>query len=208
MDRADRVGVKHGNTVPLVQNADADEKELARARNAAYRVLTCRPRSSAEIEEKLRDKGFDEAVIHTTLSGLTRLGYLDDEKFARLWAESRVRLRAFGRRRIDRELREKGIDPSIVREALDGVFTVDREIDIAEKAAAGKLKGMQRLDRETRRRRLAGFLERKGFPYDVIRDVLKKTEFPKASIGNPGLCNESNTFLPEQGNPESRFSSG
>ena len=176
MDRADRVGVKHGNTVPLVQNADADEKELARARNAAYRVLTCRPRSSAEIEAKLRDKGFDEAVIHNTLSGLVRLGYLDDEKFARLWAESRVRLRAFGRRRIDRELREKGIDPSIVREALDGVFTVDREIDIAEKAAAGKLKGMQRLDRETRRRRLAGFLERKGFPYDVIRDVLKKTD--------------------------------
>ena len=208
MDRADRVGVKHGNTVPLVQNADADEKELARARNAAYRWLNSRPRSSAEIEAKLRDKGFDEAVIHTTLSGLVRLGYLDDEKFARLWAESRVRLRAFGRRRIDRELREKGIDPSIVREALDGVFTVDREIDIAEKAAAGKLKGMQRLDRETRRRRLAGFLERKGFPYDVIRDVLKKTEFPKASIGNPGLCNESNTFLPEQGNPESRFSSG
>lgn len=165
-----------GNTVALVQNADADEKELTRARNAAYRFLTCRPRSSAEIEAKLRDKGFDEAVIHTTLSGLTRLGYLDDEKFARLWAESRVRFRAFGRRRIDRELREKGIDPSIVREALDGVFTVDKEIDIAEKAAAGKVKGMQRLDRETRRRRLAGFLERKGFPYDVIRDVLKKTD--------------------------------
>ncbi len=177
MGRADRVGVKkHGNTAPLVQNEDRYEKELARARNAAYRCLTYRPRSSAEIEAKLRDKGFDEAVIHNTLSGLIRLGYLDDEKFARLWSESRVRLRAFGRRRIDRELREKGIDPSIVREALDGVFTAGQEIDIAEKAAARKAKGMQFLDRETRRRRLAGFLERKGFPYEVIRVVLKKID--------------------------------
>jgi regulatory protein len=163
-------------TVALVQNTDRYEKELARAKDAAYRYLTYRPRSRAEVGAKLRDKGFDEAVIQSTLSGLVRLGYLDDEKFARLWAESRVRLRAFGRRRIDRELREKGIDPSIVREALDGVFTVDQEIDIAQKAAAGKVKGMQCLDRETRRRRLAGFLERKGFPYDVIRDVLKKTD--------------------------------
>ena len=167
---------EYGNMVASVQNADRNEKELDRARNAAYRCLTYRPRSSAEIEAKLRDKGFDEAVIHNTLSGLVRLGYLDDEKFARLWAESRVRLRAFGRRRIDRELREKGIDPSIVQEALDEIFTVEQEIDIAEKAAARKVKGMQFLDRETRRRRLAGFLERKGFPYDVIRDVLKKTE--------------------------------
>lgn len=176
MDRADRVGVKHGNMVPLVQNADGYEKELARAKEAAYRCLTYRPRSRAEVEAKLREKGFDEAAIQSTLSGLVRLGYIDDEKFARLWAESRVRLRAFGRRRIDRELREKGIDPSIVREALDGVFTIDQEIDIAEKAAARKVKGMQCLDRETRRRRLAGFLERRGFPYDVIRNVVRKTD--------------------------------
>lgn len=159
----------------MLQNEDRYEKELARAKDAAYRYLTHRPRSRAEIEAKLRDKDFDEAVINAVLSGLIRLGYLDDEKFARLWAESRVRLRAFGRRRIERELRVKGIDPSIIRETIDGVFAADHEIDIAKKAAARKAAGMNSLDRETRRRRVAGFLERKGFPYDVIREVLKKT---------------------------------
>jgi regulatory protein len=93
-----------------------------------------------------------------------------------MWAESRIRLRAFGRRRIERELRAKGVDPEIVREALSGVFADDQEIDIAERAAARKIQGMSSLDRETRRRRLAGFLERKGFPYDVIRVVLKKID--------------------------------
>ncbi len=167
----------HGNGVKKGRGiAETDEKELSRAKDAAYRYLTYRPRSRAEVEAKLRDKGFDEEVVQSAVSGLFRLGYLDDEKFARLWAESRVRLRAFGRRRIERELREKGIDPSIVRETMDGVFVADQEIDIAKKAAARKVKGMNSLDRETRRRRLAGFLERKGFPYDVIRVVLKKTD--------------------------------
>ncbi len=185
MDRADRVGVarehgslgpNYGNVVALVHNTDRHKKELSRAMDAAYRYLTYRPRSRAEVEVKLQDKGFDDAVIQSAVSGLFGLGYLDDEKFARLWAESRIRLRAFGRRRIERELREKGIDPEIVRETLSGVFAAGQEIDIAEEAAARKLKGMTSLDRETRRRRLAGFLERKGFPYDVIRVVLKKID--------------------------------
>jgi regulatory protein len=128
------------------------------------------------VEAKLRDKGFDEAVIQSAIASLFRLGYLDDEKFARMWAESRIRLSAFGRRRIERELRAKGVDPEIVRETLSGVFADDQEIDIAERAAARKVHVMKSLDRETRRRRIAGFLERKGFPYDVIRDVVRKID--------------------------------
>jgi len=163
--------------VASVQRMELEEKELTRAKDAAYRYLTYRPRSRAEVETRLREKGFDEAVINVAISALIRLGYLNDEKFARLWAENRVRLRAFGRRRIERELREKGIDSSIVLQALAGVFTPDIENETAEKAAAVKLKGMKSCDRDTRHRRLAGFLERKGFPYDVIRAVVKKSDF-------------------------------
>jgi regulatory protein len=167
---------ERGNTAALVQNSDTYEKELSRAMDSAYRCLTYRPRSRAEVEAKLRDKGFDGAIIQSAVSALLRLGYLDDEKFARLWAESRIRLRAFGKRRIERELRTKGVDPEIVRETLSGVFADDQEIDIAERAAARKIQSMSSLDRETQRRRLAGFLERKGFPYDVIRVVLQKID--------------------------------
>ncbi len=38
---------------------DKDDKIVVRARNAAYRLLTYRPRSRAELRQKLQDKAFD-----------------------------------------------------------------------------------------------------------------------------------------------------
>jgi len=155
---------------------DADDKEGIRAKNVAYRYLSYRPRSYAEVERKLRDKGFGNDAVHTALSQMVRLGYIDDEKFADQWAQSRVRLRGLGRRRIERELRDKGVDRETIRRALAVVLTGDVETETARKAARRKLATTQTLDRETRRRRIAGFLERKGFSCEVIRDILKNTD--------------------------------
>ena len=155
---------------------DENDKECSRAKNIAYRYLSYRPRSHAEVEKKLRDQGFGDDTVLTVLSNLIRLQYVDDERFADQWAQSRVRLRGLGRRRIERELRDKGVDRETVRRALDGVLTADLEIETARMAVERKLASMRTLDRQTRRRRLAGFLERKGFSFAVIRHFLKKTD--------------------------------
>ena len=149
-----------------------DEKELKRARNTAYRYLTYRTRTRAEIDAKLRGRGFPDGVIHAVLSDLDRLGYINDVTFAGQWAESRIRSRSFGRRRIERELVAKGIDREIVRRELSEVFTPGTEHATAKKAAERKLRALEGKEAGIRRRRLAGFLERKGFSYDIIRDVL------------------------------------
>ena len=153
-----------------------NDKEYARAKDIAYRYLSYRPRSHAEVEKKLRDRGFGDVIVRKVLSDLVRFAYVDDEKFADQWAQSRVRLRGLGRRRIERELRDKGIDRETVRRALDGALTTDVEAETARRAAERKLMSMRTLDGETRRRRLAGFLERKGFSFEVIRHILKKTD--------------------------------
>jgi regulatory protein len=155
---------------------DEKDKECTRATNIAYRYLSYRPRSYSEVEKKLRDKGFGDVTVGTVLSNLIRLGYVDDEKFADQWAQSRVRLRGLGRRRIEQELRDKGVDRDTARRVLDDVLTVDLEIETARRAAERKLTTMRTLDRETRRRRLAGFLERKGFSFAVIRQILINTD--------------------------------
>jgi regulatory protein len=155
---------------------DEDDKECTRAKNIAYRYLSYRPRSYSEVEKKLRDQGFGDVTVRTVLSNLIRLGYIDDEKFAEQWAQSRVRLRGLGRRRIEQELRDKGVDRETARRALDDVLTADLEIETARRAAERKLTTMRTLDRETSRRRLAGFLERKGFSFAVIRQILINTD--------------------------------
>ena len=153
-----------------------NDSECTRAKNIAYRYLSYRPRSYSEVERKLRDKGFDDVTVRIVLSNLIRLGYIDDEKFADQWAQSRIRLRGLGRRRIEQELRDKGVDRETARRALDDVLTADLEIETARRAAERKLLTMRTLDRETKRRRLAGFLERKGFSFAVIRQIIIKTD--------------------------------
>jgi regulatory protein len=155
---------------------DLNEKKLTRAKNAAYRLLTYRPRSRAELIQKLQDKEFDQAVIEAVVAELARLGYVNDRLFAEQWASSRVRLRAFGRRRIEQELRRKGVDREIIGEALAAVFGAEPELGTAMSAAEKKLNTMRSADRESRRRRLAGYLERKGYSYDIIRKVMNERE--------------------------------
>jgi regulatory protein len=155
-----------------LQNSDVTDKQLVRAKNTAYRFLSYRPRSCAEIEEKLRDKEFDEAIVSAVLVDLARLGYVNDEQFARAWARGRIRLRGFGRRRIDQELKAKGVAPEIVRAALAEVFGETNETENAMQVAEKKFRTMQHLEPAARMRRLAGLLERKGYAFEVIREVL------------------------------------
>lgn len=159
-----------------MRNSDLEEKALTRARNTAYRFLTYRPRSRAELEAKLRERGFEEAVLEIVLADLMRLGYVNDRQFANQWTLSRTRLRGFGRRRIEQELKNKGIDRELIREVFAEVFVDETELETAKLIAEKKINAMARFDRETRRRRLAGFLERKGFSFEIIRAVLMATD--------------------------------
>ena len=152
---------------------DEDNKELTKARNTAYRYLTYRPRSRAEMIQKLHDREFNEAIIEAVLVDLERLGYVNDRQFANQLTRSRIRLRGFGRRRIEQELRNKGVDREIIREIFAEVFVDETEIETAKLVAVKKINAMKCLDRETRRRRLAGFLERKGFSFEIIGAVLR-----------------------------------
>ncbi len=154
--------------------SDLREKEITRAKNTAYRLLTYRPRSRKELGEKLRDREFGDAVVEAVIADLIRLGYVNDSEFARQWAASRVRLRGFGRRRIEQELRNKGISRDLIRETLGEVFEDAPEADIARQEAEKKLKSLTRFAPEVRRRRLAGHLERRGFSSEAIYDVLRR----------------------------------
>ncbi len=168
-----------GNRSDTVSQAvGPPEKELERAKNAAYRYLSYRPRSRAEVEEKLREKDFDEAVISAVLDGLERIGYVNDLEFSRQWAAARIRFRGFGRRRIGQELRNKGVSRDIIRETLAQLFDDASENEIALREARKKLKGLIRFGPEVRRRRLAGHLERRGFPTEIIYDVLRQVREP------------------------------
>jgi len=155
-----------------VTDRNQNEQELKRARNAAYRFLSIRPRSRAEVLRKLKEKFFSALAVDAVMLDLERLGYVNDREFALQWSRSRVRLRGFGRRRIEQELRDRGVSRDLIHDALADVFEDTLELELALAEAEKKMRMLSRFEPDVRRRRLAGLLERKGFPAEVIRTVL------------------------------------
>jgi len=144
-----------------------------KALQAALRFLEARPRSAAEIRERLRRKEFDPTAITAALDRLGELGLVDDAAFARFWVENRQICQPRGAGALRDELRRKGID----RVVADSVLNDDRLVgDEAEqawtlaRAALRKYAGVA--DRATFMRRMGGYLQRRGFSFDTIRPIM------------------------------------
>lgn len=143
------------------------EDQYSRAYNLALRYLGYRARSSQEMERYLQGKEFTDEVVESITGKLHEQGYLNDEEFARAWLRERNRFKPRGARALRFELRQKGVADAVIDEVLTDV---DEEA-AAWAAAEAKLSSWQRLDRETFRRKLSGYLGRRGFNYELIRSV-------------------------------------
>ncbi len=86
--------------------------------STALRLISYRPRSVAELREKLLAKGFEGVEVEKAVEELCEAGYLDDEKFAALLAGSRVRNKFWGPAKIIFELNRKGVSKEIVRKTV------------------------------------------------------------------------------------------
>jgi regulatory protein len=164
-------GLRVGLTLtPLEIESLQEMNDVARATDTAIRLLTSRPRAVAEIRDHLRRSRYDDETIAEVLRKLRDWNYFDDEVFARQWVENRERHRPRGRRLLELELRRKGVD----REAADAAIE-EAEVDEFRGALAiarDKLRTYGALEPAVAQRRLAGFLGRRGYGYDVIKPVL------------------------------------
>jgi len=162
-----RVGqVLTDEDIAELQRQDA----FRRAYERALDYLSYRARSQAEIERYLADKGVDQETIEAVIARLTEVGLLDDADFARMWVENRENLAPRSRRMLRHELRQKGVAPEVIAEALEDLD----ETKSAYRAAMARVNRYARLDRPTFDRRLGGFLLRRGFSYEVVREVLNR----------------------------------
>ena len=148
--------------------------EEERARAYLIKLFKHRPRSRYEALTRLQQKGFSREVIESVLEQAERARILDDAKFAQLWVEDRLSRRPRSRRLLERELRAKGIAPEHIQRAIARA-ELDEEA-IARKLITERLPRLRSLDEQTRLRRLAGFLRRRGFSKQTISRVLKARE--------------------------------
>ena len=164
------------DTAALGPDADAEEV----ARKILLDQLTGQARSRAELEGKLAKRRVPAEVAHRLLDRFEEVGLVDDGAFARAWVQSRQGGKGLARRALAQELRRKGIDDQVAREALQEIDPED-ETEVARMLVRRKLRSVQRLDRATATRRLAGMLARKGHPagvaFRVVREELEAAGF-------------------------------
>jgi SOS response regulatory protein OraA/RecX len=159
---------------------------------AAARFLEVRPRSVAEVRRRLGQTGYRPDLIDGAIERLTELGMLDDETFARLWVESRDRAHPRGEHALIVELRQKGIEASIIAAVLKdrreaAVRWEDRPAHVPEpgreppedpdRIAARRLieRNRRALDRiaepRLRRQKAYALLARNGFDPETCREI-------------------------------------
>jgi regulatory protein len=149
---------------------DADPESVART--ILLDQLTGRARSRSELADKLRQRRVPDEVASRLLDRFTEVGLVDDAAFARQWVESRQASRGLAKRALADELRRKGVDAEVVREAVDEVDPADEEA-AARALVRKKLSSLRRVDRPTATRRLAAMLARKGYSAGMAFAVVK-----------------------------------
>ena len=156
-------------------SAGPAEDQEAVARKILLDQLTGRARTRSELAGKLAGKGVPDDLATRLLDRFEEVGLVDDEAFARSWVQSRQSGKGLARRALAQELRRKGVDDSVAREALDEVDP-DDEVEGARMLVRRKLRTAASLPRDVAVRRLTGMLARKGYPagiaFRVVRDEL------------------------------------
>ncbi len=141
-----------------------------RGLDTAGRLLAIRPRSTVEIRTKLTAQGFDSNIQNKVIAALQAQGLINDRDFARFWAENRNSFSPRSRQLTSLELRRKGVARDVIAAA---VATIDDEQN-AYRLALERARHLHRVDRTQFRRRMGSFLQRRGFGYAVIENILKR----------------------------------
>lgn len=148
-------------------------EEQHRAIQYALRFLSFRPRSTAEVEEYLQKKGFLSPDVESAIAYLLDKNYLDDETYALQWVEERKRLKPRGRYLLRMELMQRGIDDTIAEQAIQGQLSGHEEKEMVIQWIEKKSKGVKYPNLYEMKKKLVPFLQRKGFPLEVIMEGIQ-----------------------------------
>lgn len=140
--------------------------DTKRAKEKALWLISYRDYSEKELTQRLR-RDFCEEAVDSAIQRLCQLGLVDDESYAKKYAES-LSLKHLSQKQISVRLRQKGIDRDLSEEAVE-------ELQLDEKDEIRALinkKYFHKLVDDGDLRRTVAALQRRGFSYSDIKSVI------------------------------------
>lgn len=145
----------------------------ARAFQRAVKLLATKPRSVAELRERLLARCSNKSIVETVIRRLRDYGYLDDAHYALGYASSKLRQQPMGRRRLQQSLRLKKVDRAVADEALDQVFAETSEDELIDRAIQKRIRLRGRPTTREQAKSLVDYLLRQGFPFELVGEKVR-----------------------------------
>ncbi len=154
--------------------AVAPEKLREQTFQRAAKLLAAKPRSIAELRERLLEgRGTNQEIVETVIDRLREYGYLDDDRFAVGYASWKVKQRPVGRRRLERDLTMKKVERAVADQALDQVFAETPEAELIDQAIEKRTRLRGVPGNRAEARSLFDHLLRQGFPFELVSDKVR-----------------------------------
>ena len=164
-------GSESQEPVRSAPSAPNPESNYAAAMDAAWRFLSFRPRSEAEVRRRLMRR-FPPELVERLITALLGMNYVNDEEFALRWRKHRERFHPRGRRMLQRELVRFGVAREVVDQALEGLDEGQDAYRAVSKLAPKLIS--RGCSQEELQHRLYPYLQRRGFGYPVARDTVNR----------------------------------
>lgn len=159
---------KFYNKKDFVRQDSEENRKLAF--NYGLKYLSMRNRSTKEVYDYLVRKHFEEESINFALKKLVDLKFINDEEFTRSWIESRQKYKGKSKLVLRQELRQKGIESSMIDHTLSDA---KEDLETARILFEKKKKTLSRYTGEEFNKKMAGFLQRRGYSWGIISKLLK-----------------------------------
>jgi regulatory protein len=134
--------------------------------NYSLRFLSYRQRSEKEVRDKLIAKQVDPQIIEKIILKLKEKRFINDEEFARMWVENRLRFKPRSARLIEMELKQKGISQEIINN-ID--LAKDNDLTSAKKLVKKRIEKHKNSPKQEIYQKLGQYLASKGFNWDTIK---------------------------------------
>ena len=146
------------------------------AHEYALNLLSARAYTARNLRRKLVQKEFEPADVETAMERLVASGLIDDSRFASEYARQKLTTGGSSVRRVKQDLMRRGLSAENIRAAIEQVVA-EETVDIVKSidaAARKKFASMGNIAPDVARRRLFGFLARRGFEIDDIRRAIER----------------------------------
>ena len=147
---------------------------IKRAKLRAMHLLSDMGRTESQLRTKLKQGGYPDEAVEEAIRYVKSFGYINDAEYVRSFIDSRKEKKS--KKEIYAALKQKGVDSDIIEQVFE-------EMDYGEEDSRQAIKALMRkrnYNPETadakEKQKMMGYLMRKGFSYQDIRNVLQVCE--------------------------------